>query len=215
MLMSLGQRLQRCIKALRISQSDLAALCSWEGQARINHYVKDRREPSLNDIRSLAKALKTTPEWLAFGIGRAPSYLRPIELDLGSFPLVTWSSLTNLLKTNKKLEFDNVTQIISLKEFSKETFIIPIINNSMTSFQDYKIVFTRNDLLFVDPTRKDPKNEEFVIAYAEDWQEPLFMQFNIVGSKKYLKLLADKQIFEFDEKIKIIGVVIARLNYLT
>lgn len=48
-------------------QGDLAKLCGWDsGQSRIANYESGDREPTLNDIEKLARALGLPPEELAF-----------------------------------------------------------------------------------------------------------------------------------------------------
>jgi phage repressor protein C with HTH and peptisase S24 domain len=45
-----------------MTQAQLAEACGWEssGQARIGNYEKDRREPSLDDLRAIAAALQAS-----------------------------------------------------------------------------------------------------------------------------------------------------------
>lgn len=66
---TLGSR----IKALRegliptTSQRALGEMCGWEGksaQARIGNYEKDLREPGIDDLKKLARALGTTVTYL-------------------------------------------------------------------------------------------------------------------------------------------------------
>lgn len=56
---TLGQRIARIRRTRNLSQTELANQCGWEnGQARIGNYERDKREPSLSDLRNLASALK-------------------------------------------------------------------------------------------------------------------------------------------------------------
>ncbi|PKM30213.1 MAG: hypothetical protein CVV07_07285 [Gammaproteobacteria bacterium HGW-Gammaproteobacteria-11] len=58
---TLGERIARLRRAKGLSQVALAADCGWEnGQARIGNYERDKREPSLTDLRTLANSLGTT-----------------------------------------------------------------------------------------------------------------------------------------------------------
>lgn len=58
---TLGNRLARLRRAKGLSQTALATACGWEsGQARIGNYERDKREPSLSDLRLLAAALDST-----------------------------------------------------------------------------------------------------------------------------------------------------------
>lgn len=56
---TLGQRLARYRNEANLTQKGLAAACNWQnGQGRIANYEKDKREPSLADLRMLSLALK-------------------------------------------------------------------------------------------------------------------------------------------------------------
>jgi phage repressor protein C with HTH and peptisase S24 domain len=58
---TLGNRIARLRRAKGLSQTALANACGWDnGQARIGNYERDKREPSLSDLRTLAAALDTT-----------------------------------------------------------------------------------------------------------------------------------------------------------
>lgn len=51
-------RLARYRKQSGLTQAELALACAWEnGQGRIGNYEKDKREPSLDDLRKLSKVL--------------------------------------------------------------------------------------------------------------------------------------------------------------
>ncbi|WOE81570.1 LexA family transcriptional regulator [Pseudomonas protegens] len=56
---TLGQRLARYRNEANLTQKSLATACGWQnGQGRIANYEKDKREPSLADLRALSDALK-------------------------------------------------------------------------------------------------------------------------------------------------------------
>lgn len=58
---TLGKRISRLRRALGLSQTALADACGWDnGQARIGNYERDKREPSLSDLRTLSNALGTS-----------------------------------------------------------------------------------------------------------------------------------------------------------
>lgn len=47
-----------------MSQGALAAACGWSGQSRIGNYEAGTREPKIDDINRIAKALSISPEQL-------------------------------------------------------------------------------------------------------------------------------------------------------
>lgn len=55
---TLGQRIKRHRKAAGLSQAALASACGWKSQSRVGNYEADSREPSLADLRLIAKALR-------------------------------------------------------------------------------------------------------------------------------------------------------------
>lgn len=52
-----------------MSQAELAKACGWASQSRVANYEKDMREPSLMDIKSIAKALQIDAFQLIGGDG--------------------------------------------------------------------------------------------------------------------------------------------------
>ena len=59
----LGQRLKERAGQLGISDRQAARLCGLE-ERRYAHYAGGRREPDLETLVQIAKALSTTPNWL-------------------------------------------------------------------------------------------------------------------------------------------------------
>jgi SOS-response transcriptional repressor LexA len=55
---TLGSRIAHYRKAADLSQAELAKACGWGSQSRIGNYEKDIREPSIDDLRTIARALK-------------------------------------------------------------------------------------------------------------------------------------------------------------
>lgn len=69
--MTLGQRIKTArIAAGLSSQLKLAEACGWESASRIGNYEQDTREPSLEDLRLIAKAVEASGRsygWLVLG----------------------------------------------------------------------------------------------------------------------------------------------------
>lgn len=64
---SFGKRLTRIREKRGLNQTALATRCGWTTYTRISNYENDRRTPDLDDIITLADALRVTPHELAFG----------------------------------------------------------------------------------------------------------------------------------------------------
>lgn len=60
--MSLGKNISKARKRAGLSQTSLGELCGWEDspQSRVSNYENDRREPTLTDLRDIARACNTT-----------------------------------------------------------------------------------------------------------------------------------------------------------
>jgi phage repressor protein C with HTH and peptisase S24 domain len=54
---TLGSRIAHYRNIAQMSQGSLAKACGWASQSRIGNYEKDTREPTLEDIAQIAKAL--------------------------------------------------------------------------------------------------------------------------------------------------------------
>lgn len=54
---TLGQRIQRLRKRNNLTQAKFAEACGWESISRVGNYERDTREPSLDDLRKMARVL--------------------------------------------------------------------------------------------------------------------------------------------------------------
>lgn len=54
---TLGQRIQRLRKRKDFTQAKFAEACGWESISRVGNYERDAREPSLDDLRKIARVL--------------------------------------------------------------------------------------------------------------------------------------------------------------
>lgn len=74
---NLGIRIKKLRKAKGMSQQALAEACGWASQSRIGNYEKGTRQPNLEDMEKLAKALDVTLPDLVAGRDRS---------EIGEFP---------------------------------------------------------------------------------------------------------------------------------
>lgn len=56
--MAIKDNIKRYRLAAKISQPQLAKLCGWDSQSRISNYETGTRDPSTNDLKKIANALK-------------------------------------------------------------------------------------------------------------------------------------------------------------
>lgn len=69
---TLGQRLARLRNKKNLSQAELATACGWPDISSLDKFERDEQEPSLKEIRSLALALGTSAQEIAFGTTHDP-----------------------------------------------------------------------------------------------------------------------------------------------
>ena len=65
--MSIGTNIKKRRYELRMSQQDLATACGLKSRSSINKIEKNTYEPSLEQIKKIAKALNTDADYLVFG----------------------------------------------------------------------------------------------------------------------------------------------------
>ncbi|MBT2142715.1 helix-turn-helix transcriptional regulator [Rhodanobacter sp. LX-99] len=76
--MKFAANLKRLRKAAKLSQEGLALACGWSGQSRVGNYESGLREPELDEIPTIARALGVQVGEL---FGEAPSHSQPVRLD--------------------------------------------------------------------------------------------------------------------------------------
>jgi transcriptional regulator with XRE-family HTH domain len=72
MTSTVGGRIRAARESAGMTQGELAVACGWheesaDGQSRISNYERGKREPTLDDLVTLGRALKVDPAELAFG----------------------------------------------------------------------------------------------------------------------------------------------------
>lgn len=213
--MKLGDRIKLCISedGLGISQTDLAKLCGWDYQGRVGNYMHGRREPNLQDIETLAKALRTTPEWLAYGIGNPPAYLSK-RIDRGLIPIITWDDMRSLCTHSKLL-----TEIADLKYLNyssngnEQLYALESRQYAAAAGFNEKLFFGDNDI-FIVKCSHTPEIGDYVLVYNAKYNVVSFLQYVGDISKPYLTLpnAPENYMIEITDDYKIVGVVVSRIN---
>jgi len=106
----LGPRIKSARESLGLSQQELSIRCGWDSQSRIGNYEAGAREPSLQDLDRLAKALKksisffveTEEERQSLASGRRAQLHEEMtpEYELQTQLLALWPKLTGSQRTN-------------------------------------------------------------------------------------------------------------------
>lgn len=206
------------IKSLRaqsnLSQAALAEMCGWDNASRISNYENTDREPSLHDIKLIAKALNVSPARLAFD--DAPTSNDFPDPEIKGFPILDWNTAYNWpLNKRELLEKNEINFLSSKLVFTSNCFAMQIQDDLMFSRYD-EHSFKKGSYIIVDPG-KEYKNESFVIAKKDGLRGVFFRQYRSEPGYTYLCLLKDKHPepnLVLTPDITICGVVVAYLDVL-
>jgi transcriptional regulator with XRE-family HTH domain len=73
--MTLGQNIKRARARAKLRQAELGIACGWgeDSQTRVSNYENDKREPTLNDLRAIARATGCSLMELIEGLDDSPT----------------------------------------------------------------------------------------------------------------------------------------------
>lgn len=175
---TLGQRIKELRIKMGVNQKEFAEMCgrldkrdrSW-GQSRIGNYETDAREPSLEDIEVLAKALGITAAELAFSNAIPVEIIRSFHYPLLSPVQAGYFTEVNLLTNTDE---ESLYEMISSQvKASSNAFYLKIVGNSMAPR------FQEGDMVLIDPEIY-PNPGDFVAALNEDG-EATFKKYKETG----------------------------------
>lgn len=176
--MNIGERIKKKRNKLNLTQAELAEMVGIAQQSLQS--IESGKIEKPRKINELADSLKTTPEFLQFGVGEMDN--ATVIASAGNYlPLV------NLVQAGEWSEIQEQTSEYSTLypcpvKCSKSSFVVRVEGESMMR------AFYPGDLLYVDP-ESQPINGSFVIARLDDENQATFKQLVIDGNKKYLKAL--------------------------
>jgi SOS-response transcriptional repressor LexA len=214
----IGARIRALRDQLGLKQPDLARLCGWDGQSRISNYENGIRMPELTDFIKLAKALKTTPQYLQFGDSEENKVnIHSISnSNITEFlPIIKWTDLEKwsedemLKEVEKQQESKNTPKYPNYMNI-KDGFILEVKNNAMQS--NDRLSFVEGEYIIVSP-HTPYRDKSLVIAKINNQVE--FLQYIIYAGKAYLKALNPTypEPIPVHNKIKIIGVVVGSFKH--
>lgn len=198
--MDIAERIKKRRLQLDLTQKEVAesALTSQAALQKIESGVT--KNP--RNIKQLAAALNTSPEFLQFGVGDIDNGV-VVAAANNYLPLVSmvqagaWSEIQESPVSDTKLYPCPVN-------CSKYSFVVRVEGDSMMN------AFVPGDLLYVDP-ESQPINGSFVIARLDDENQATFKQLIIDGNKKYLKALNPdwpNKFIEINGNCTIVGKVV-------
>lgn len=146
--MDIGKKIRDARRSHKLSQEQLTDLCGWEHQSRISGYETGKREPSLEDIRTIALALgyqtaeqfMTTPSGL---IGEAdPAYSSRMK----KVPLISWVAAGGWCGSDDPFAPGQADEWLECPfPHSENSFCLKVIGDSMAP--DYR----EGEIILVDP----------------------------------------------------------------
>lgn len=204
--MKTGERIKSRRNTLGLTLEDLSVACGWKsgpsGAMRMWNYERGR-DVRPDDIKKIALALKTTPQWLLFGIGSA-------DFSIKNLPLLPMEDVEKWMSgTIEQLEGIAMTVTIVSNEFkiTEKAFFVDIEGDSMVSVYNLADSYLQGDRALVEPGM-DAKNGDTVLLAHKDCIK--IRQLLKDGTENILKAFNPQYpILKLTADIKIIGVILA------
>lgn len=217
--MDIVDRSIACRNALGLIQEDIATSLKIS-QPSYNRFETRLLKKLPKYLKNLALILKTTPEWLAFGVGSPPSYLSiddSISLTdeneklINKIALIPWDFIPSIVKNLSALRGNDVEFIDFSFSREEEVFASRIPDTIVPG--ETQAFFKPKEILLISPKRK-PVPKQHVVVFKPGWNEPLYMQYWIQGDEPKLKHTTyDSQRLEpVTDDTQICGVVVASYN---
>lgn len=220
---SVGDRIKKRRKELKLSQGELAELCGWDTQSRISHYETNTREMKKGDLEIVARALKTTPSYLQFGSSPVENTLEWPSPNVQSIsnvfshvrkiPIITWDEARNIMRAIENIA-PGIKYILIPEVCSEKSVALEVKGDAMVSPSSNIKSYYEGEIIVADPLVA-PKHNDLVIAALGSSPEAIFRQLIVEGGISYLKPLNPQYpMVEVNDNIVITGVVVAYLGFL-
>jgi len=197
--MSFKQRLKEERDKLRWSQAKLSKVCGWKGPSRISNYEAGIREPSLEDIKILAKALNVPPQELVKDDLGIPDNISNTNL---SIPLYSWENFS---------KSKDAPEMIISKIAPFDSYALRVEDSDMINRTQPSPTFPPGTIIMVNPGVNYRVND-FVIARHKERGTVLFRKVEKYGLDIMLVPLNSlANIYDIND-FYIIGVVVASMN---
>ena len=202
------------MKDLGISQERLGELIG-KTQGAVGHWLNGRREPSIDDIAQIMKALGLSEMILLDdGYVRRPeevegdnfTYLSPHK-PTKSYPLISWVSAGQWSEALEPYKLDEIEEWPETTVHCSEgSFWLTVKGDSMTSPVGFTV--PEGMIILVDPA-VEAKNGKLVVAKLVNENEATFKKYIEDAGRKFLKPLNPQYpITEINGNCRIIGVVV-------
>ena len=187
---TLGSRIKKYRLAQGISQKALAMACGWGSQSRIGNYESDAREPSLDDVRTTAAALRIAPEALLL---ESEKSLQNVQMALQptrapkEYPLISWVIAGEWAESCDNFHPGDADQWLSSTENAGEHgFWLDVKGDSMTCSGNPN--FPEGSRILVRP-EADLISGKYYVVKLLDSGETTFKQYIEDAGLRYLRPL--------------------------
>lgn len=209
---TLGSRIAHFRKLAGLSQGELARACGWKSQSRVGNYEKDTREPSLDDIAVMARAVGVSPETLlvgsADGMGNTRPTAQPYKEAKG-YPLISWIAAGAWQESCDNFHPGDADEWLeSNADAGPHGYWLEVKGLSMVAAGE-TISFPPRMRILVRPEGFDLVSGKFYIARMGDTGETTFKQYVRDAGTEYLQPLNPSyKTMEMGEGVQIIGRVV-------
>lgn len=207
------------MKEMGVTQERLAEQLG-KTQGAIGHWLNGRREPGVDDIANIMKALGIESINL-----KQDGYVTDVPASGENFayagvysqskryPLISWISAGAWCDADEPLSVDNIDEWYeSDRKIKGRGFWLKVEGDSMTSPTGTSV--PEGSIVLFD-TGKEPVNGSLVIAKMVDSNEATFKKLILDGGKKYLKGLNPAwPLVEINGNCRVIGVAVQMMRCL-
>lgn len=207
---TLGSRIKKYRLALGMSQKALAMACGWGSQSRIGNYESDAREPSLDDVRTIAAALRIAPEALLLdgneSVQNVQMALQPTRASK-EYPLISWVAAGEWAESSDShYPGDADEWLASTENAGEHGFWLTVRGDSMTCAGNPS--FPEGSRILVRP-EADRVSGKYYVVKMLDSGESTFKQYIEDAGLKYLRPLNTAyRTIQINGECKFIGRVI-------
>lgn len=206
---TLGSRIAHYRKKVGLSQKELATACGWGSQSRVGNYEKDTREPSLEDIAVIAKALGITSEDLIFRTehGNTQVTQQPYREPRG-YPVISWVAAGTWADSCENPPLEEAEDWLDSSEMAGPCgYWLEIDGESMVSPAGFS--FPPGTRILIQPEGFDLISGKLYVAKLLTTGETTFKQYARDAGIEYLRPLNPSfRTLEVDENVRIIGRVV-------
>lgn len=215
--MDIGSKIKKARNSKGLSQAALAEACGWGGdgkQGRISHYEKNRREPSLADLRTISTALNIKASSLIDNdeIPSKPTRnTAEAPLIKGFIPLIAWVKAGTWEDAIELYSPSDESAHPTTVNHSKNTFALKVDGDSMTAPVGAPgHSFPHGIIIYVDPDqRADTRAGDYVVAKQLYDNQATFKQLASEEGRPVLKPLnTGGQYVIIRDEFEVIGKVI-------